>query len=93
MGDQDEYIKSLEEENKHMRNVLIGKYKSKARALNDGIDDYDLTCDDVGIRGDCGSSCPVFLRGKCAAPYEIIEGMEAYFNTIRKQIRIAYNRP
>ena len=37
---------------------------------------YPLTmcdCDVVGINGDCGARCPVFMSGKCPSPDGIID--------------------
>ena len=28
-------------------------------------------CETVGINGDCGQECPVYLRGECPEPEEI----------------------
>ena len=33
-------------------------------------DDYDKTCHEVGIGGNCGVDCPVYLRGECESPPE-----------------------
>lgn len=47
------------------------------------IDESLLTCDDVGIAGWCGCTCPVLKRGECPTEEDMLaECTEEYVYTI-----------
>jgi hypothetical protein len=43
-------------------------------------------CDQIGIDGDCGWECPVFLRGECSIANEIADGASPENRELYKEI-------
>jgi len=55
---------------------------------DDWDDQYNFSCHSVGMSGECGEDCPVFLRGDCENADELITSIIKEINDSESEMKL-----